>query len=284
MTTQSQNPLARHFRQPILYIKLPSQGRWYPDNSIEIPVTGEVPIYAMTAKDELTIKTPDALMNGGSTVSVIESCCPAIKDAWKMPSVDLDPILIAIRIATYGNRMDFVAVCPHCKHSTETALDLEALMGKIVLPNWDEAIKIDGLEIALKPQNYEDFNKNNMINFEEQRIIQVVQNQDISEEERNKQFETLFHKLLETGTNQLIRSISGITLEDGTVVTNIEFIKEFLDNCDQKFWVEIKKHLENIRNQNSWNQVDIICENEECGKEFTTPFVFEQSNFFALGF
>ena len=59
MSGLSNNPLAKHFRQPVMYIKLPSQGRWWANNAIEIPVTGEIPVYAMTARDEITFKTPD---------------------------------------------------------------------------------------------------------------------------------------------------------------------------------------------------------------------------------
>mgnify|MGYP005661920895 CR=1 FL=1 len=28
-----QNPLQKHFRQPKIYLKLPSQGRWYPNGA-----------------------------------------------------------------------------------------------------------------------------------------------------------------------------------------------------------------------------------------------------------
>ena len=73
MSENSQNPLAKHFRQPILYLKLPSNGRWYPEGSVELPVTGEIPVYAMTARDEITLKTPDALMNGTSTVAEVNT-------------------------------------------------------------------------------------------------------------------------------------------------------------------------------------------------------------------
>ena len=41
------------------------------------------------------MKTPDALVNGETTVEVIQSCMPNIKDAWKIPVIDLDVILIA---------------------------------------------------------------------------------------------------------------------------------------------------------------------------------------------
>ena len=71
-----------------------------------MPPNGEIGIFPMTARDELVLKTPDALLNGASTVEVINSCVPAITDAWEIPSVDMDALLIGIRIATYGENMD----------------------------------------------------------------------------------------------------------------------------------------------------------------------------------
>lgn len=281
MSNFSNNPLAKHFRQPALYIKLPSQGRWYPDGALDIPVTGEIPIYAMTAKDEITMKTPDALMNGASTVHVIESCCPAIKDPWKMPTVDLDPVLIAIRLATYGKRMEFTSVCPHCGTKNENGLDLSAMLDKIQPADWSKPVQIDGLIINLKPQNYEDYNKNNMINFEEQRIIQLVQNENLTDEDKTTQFDALFQRLINTGINQVSKSIAEITLADGTVVARADYIREFLDNCDKRVWDMIKERLDEIRQASNFNNIELTCSNEECRKEFTTPFVFEQTNFFA---
>jgi hypothetical protein len=280
MSTLSKNPLSKHFRQPILYVKLPSQGRWYPDNSIDIPVTGDVPIYAMTAKDEITMKTPDALMNGTSTVHVIESCCPAIKDPWKMPTVDLDTLLISIRIATYGKEMDFTTVCPHCENKNEHAIDLEYMMSKIAPADWSKTVKVDELEIMLKPQSYEDYNKNNLINFDEQRILSVVSDTEMSDEEKTKKYDALFQKLISTSIDQVSKSIAGIKMGDGTIVDNAGFIKEFLDNCDRSVWEAIRIRLDEIKMANNWNDVALTCENETCGKEYHTPFVFEQTNFF----
>ena len=70
------NPLKKHLRQPKIYIKLPSQGKYWHPNAIDFPESGELPVYAMTARDEITFKTPDALLNGQATVDVIQSCMP----------------------------------------------------------------------------------------------------------------------------------------------------------------------------------------------------------------
>ena len=281
MSNSSNNPLAKHFRQPVLYVKLPSQGRWWAEGSISIPVTGDLPVFSMTAKDEITMKTPDALMNGSSTVHVIEICCPSVKDAWKMPAVDLDTLLIAIRIASYGKEMHFTAVCPHCTTQVEKAIDLTVMLGKITCADWNQPVQVDGLEIVLKPQSYEDYNKNNMVNYEEQRLLQLVQDENLDEAEKSRQFDVLFQKLIETSIAQISRSIAGIRTEDGVLVTEPEFIREFLDNCDKRIWEHIKARLDQIRDETSWNQINLTCENPECCKDYVTPFVFEQSNFFA---
>jgi hypothetical protein len=90
------NPLSQYFRQPSIYIKLPSGGQFYPPGALDMPPNGELPILPMTAVDEITYRTPDALYNGVATVDVIRSCVPNIIDPWCIPVIDVDPLLIAI--------------------------------------------------------------------------------------------------------------------------------------------------------------------------------------------
>jgi hypothetical protein len=79
---QKKNPLSSFYRQPKIYVKLPSKGEFYPPGSLDVSANGEYPVYAMTAKDELLFKTPDALLSGQSTVELIKSCIPAITNPW----------------------------------------------------------------------------------------------------------------------------------------------------------------------------------------------------------
>jgi hypothetical protein len=280
MSASSNNPLAKHFRQPILYIKLPSQGRWYPAGTVDIPVTGDIPVYAMTAKDEITLKTPDALMNGSGTASVIASCCPSIKDPWKMPVVDLDTLLLAIRLATYGKELDFTATCPHCETEQEKTLDLTVLMGNIRPGDWATPLQVGDLSIGLRPHDYEHYNNNNQKSFDEQRLLKAIQRSDITEEEKNKQIEEIFSKMLSDTINQFAYSVEYIITADGQKVANPAFIREFLNNCDKSVWDAIKGKLTAIKEQSTWNDIHLTCENPECGQDYVVPFVFEQTNFF----
>jgi len=70
------NPLINYFRQAKIYLTLPSGGKYYKEGSLELTESGELPVMPMTAKDELALKTPDALLSGQATVDLIQSCIP----------------------------------------------------------------------------------------------------------------------------------------------------------------------------------------------------------------
>ena len=66
----NKNPLAGHFRTPKLYTSLPSGGDYYNLDIIDTSLD-EHAVYSMTAKDELIMKNPDALLNGDAVIQVM---------------------------------------------------------------------------------------------------------------------------------------------------------------------------------------------------------------------
>lgn len=279
MTTETENPLKKFYRQPQLYIKLPSNGQWWPEGTLQKTVTNEYPVLAMTAKDELSMKTPDALLNGQATVDVIQSCIPNIKDAWHTPICDIDLLLIAIRLATYGNRMEFTSVCPHCKHKNEHALDLQRLLDQYQnIPKYHQVLKIHDLEVCLKAESYQSFNKKAIAMFEEQRILQLLNQDSLPEEEKFSKFKILFNNLLSLTVEQVSGNIAYIKLDNNTVVENQAFINEFFQNCDRKIWNTVKEKLDEVAKESPTNKINLTCEN--CTKEYESPLTFELSNFF----
>jgi hypothetical protein len=206
----STNPLAKHFRQPSIYFKLPSRGRYWPATALNLPANGEIGVMSMTTKDEITLKTPDALLNGQGVVNVIESCCPAIKDAWSMPSLDVDATLIAIRIASYGNQMDFGARCPHCDQSHDYAIDLGLTLASIEAPDYNIPLAVDDLKIRIHPQAYFSLNKTNMIAFEEQQILRSLSGLEDNPEEAKARFDQHLAKVIELNISLLANSTKSI--------------------------------------------------------------------------
>ena len=111
----SNNPLKQYFRRPAIYIRLPSGGKGYAPGVINMPENGEFPVYPMTAIDEITSRTPDALFNGTAIVDLIKSCVPDIIDPWGVHSTDMDSILIGIKSASQGNDLEIDSQCPSCE-------------------------------------------------------------------------------------------------------------------------------------------------------------------------
>ena len=273
------NPLAKHFRQPAMYVKLPSGGRYWEEGSLDLPVIGEIPVYPMTARDEITLRTPDALLNGQGVVDIIQSCCPNIKNAWKMPSVDVDFILLSIRVASYGNSMDFDTICPKCSEESNFAFDIAQLAAGIAMPDYTAPVEIEGLKIELRPQEYFEVNKTNQLTFTEQQIIRTINDSTASDEEKKARTDAYLQKLIELNIDICAKSTQSITTEEGVVVDNPAFIKEFFDMADYKVMRKIQGRLEEIGNQIAMKPVHVTC--SSCTNEYDVPLTFDYANFFA---
>ena len=274
------NPLVKHFRQPSVYLKLPSGGRFYPDGVLDLSVTGEIPVYPMTVKDELLLKTPDALLNGASIVEMVRSCCPAIKDPTAIPLIDLDPILIAIRLASYGQGMDINSTCTHCASLNEHTIDLRNLLDSLpVINNLQNTADYQDLVLEFEPQTFADLNQAGLIEFEQQKLINTVSNSEISQEEKQKLFNDSFKRLADLNIDSLVSCIAAVHIKDGEVVRDRAMIKDFLVNTDRQTYDNIHTLVENFVSINAVPPVDLTC--NECSKSYKVNLEFNQSNFFA---
>ena len=271
------NPLAGYFRQPKIYIRLPSQGKFYADGSLDISDNGEYPVYAMTAKDELMFKTPDALLSGQSTVEVIRSCIPAITDPWQMPSIDLDTALIAIRIATYGENMEISTVCPSCETDNSYEMNLVESLTSISKFNYQETLPVEQLILHLRPYSYQEITKTNLKSFEQQRIFNVINDDNLSDEQKVEMFGKSFVKLTQLTVDIIAGCIRQIDTPEGSV-SDQQMIKEFIDNSPKEVFDSISKHVSSMKDKIELKPLNAKCSN--CSHEFIVPITIDQSNFF----
>lgn len=281
---QGANPLQKYFRQPKNYVRLPSRGKYYPVGTLDLPVTGELPVYAMTAKDELTFKTPDALMNGQATVDVIQSCMPNIKNAWLMPSIDLDAVLIAIRIATYGESMDVSITVPNTTIKRDYSMDLRRALDDLMLGKFLDSLMIGAMQVNLRPINYKEFTDGAVKTFEEQRIYNVVNDNKIDDQTKLDMFHQSFRKLTDITIAMVSNSVVSIEV-DGATVTDTNHIREFIANADKNFYAAVMEHVTQQRESFSIKPIQVTSTPEDitagAPKTFEVPVTFDQSNFFA---
>lgn len=277
---ENQNPLTGYFRKPEIYIKLPTRGKYYRPGSIDLPENGEIGIFPMTAKDELLMKTPDALLNGSGTVEVIKSCVPAIKDPWGIPSLDLDVLLISIRIATYGNEMEILSSCPKCGAQQNFDVDLGNLIAQSDKWHYHDTLDVNGLTIKFKPLDYSEMTHESLRQFEESKIMRIVNDETMADDQKQQLFNDSFMKMTAHTISLVSKTIKNITSPDGNVVEDRKHIQEFIENADRSIFGAIQEHLEKVRLANGFQDFEITCDSENCKNVYKTPIVFDQSNFF----
>jgi len=281
---QGANPLQKYFRQPKNYVRLPSRGKYYPAGALDLPVTGELPVYAMTAKDELTFKTPDALMNGQATVDVIQSCVPNIKNAWLMPSIDLDAVLIAIRVATYGESMDVSITVPNTTIKRDYSMDLRRALDDLMLGKFSDSLMIGSMKVNIRPINYKEFTDGAVKTFEEQRIYNVVNDNKIDDQTKLDMFHQSFRKLTDITISMVSNSVVSIEVDGGTV-TDSNHIREFIANAEKNFYSAVMEHVTKQRESFSIKPIRVTSTPDDikagAPATFEVPVTFDQSNFFA---
>ena len=273
------NPLSQWYRQPKIWIQFPSKGEFYPPGALDKSDNDQYPVYAMTAKDEMLFKTPDAVLTGQSTVEVIKSCIPAILDPWKMPSLDVDVALIAIRVATYGDNMEISSNCPSCQAENNYEVNLSNWLGNIGTFDYDPVIDVNPLTVHIRPYTYQELTKTSLKTMEQQRIFQIINDDTISDESKLEKFGVSFVKLTELTVDVIASCISKIETPDGET-SDPEQIKEFINNTSKDIFDKISERINGIKKEIEFKPLDAKC--TSCDEEFSMPITIDQSNFFAV--
>ena len=283
--TENTNPLKRYYRQPQISIQLPSKSRYYAADVVETTTTGEHPVLPMTAIDELAFRTPDSMMNGQATVDVIRSCIPTILDPWQLVNYDIDTVLIAVRIASYGETIDVTSGVPGTNESATHTVSLPQMLEQLRNIEVTDTCELkDGLKITVSPLTYKQITESQLKTFEQQRIYAQVSQSQMTAEEKTRRFTDSFKILSELNMSLLISNIERITLPSGESVTDRAQIKQFVENADAKLIKELENKLIDIRQQGSIKPFKAKATEEQikagAPATYEVPITFDNANFF----
>jgi hypothetical protein len=271
------NPLKQYFRRPAVYLRLPSKGLGYTEEMIDMPENGELPIYPMTAIDEITSRTPDALYNGTAVIELIKSCVPNIKDPWLINNIDMDAILLAIKSASSeSGEMDIDSTCPKCETKATFSISLAAILGSIQSPDYSKELEQGDLVIKLKPISYKELNKAALEQFEFQKMaaqVDSIEDDDI----RNKTVKDALEKITNITMDLLSHSVEYIKTPTATV-DDKQFILDFLRNCDKKVYTAIRDHSGKLREEAEIKPTLVKCTN--CEHEYKQSITLDPADFF----
>lgn len=277
------NPLKQYFRDIILYAQLPSGGKYYDDSILSLTDSNEVPIMAMTSKDELSLKNPDGLLNGEALCSVLLSCIPGLKQPKKLLINDVDALIVYIRKATNGDELSMKSTCPKCEHENGFSLNLNSILD--MAGHLDESYPVNlhnGLTVFLQPFTYDLSIKAQLASFEQTKIARSLEDQHLDESVKLSMFSKSFNTLSELNFSMIADSIIRVVNEEREInVTNKKHITEFLNNIDKNAADEIDKVLRVINKIGIKHAYSATCEKEECKHVWDAAIDFNPVNFFS---
>lgn len=273
---QHPSRLSKYYRKPGMTIKLPTGGAYLANASMG----SEIDILPMTASDEIMLTNPDLLMSGRAIEELIRSCAPNAGNPSDIPAPDVDAILLAIRAASFGDKMNIDTECPEC--TTEQTFDLDILPILNSIQDITEEhthVRLDqNLVVVIRPYNYGDMTKFQLATFVETRKVQTLEVNEATEEALQAQMnETMISlTMLKNGISG--SCIVAIIDEDGAI-TDRQEISDFYSNIPRAMSSKIEKAIENVNKMGVDRDIQIQCSNKECNHVWTTQFEFDNSAF-----
>jgi DNA-directed RNA polymerase subunit M/transcription elongation factor TFIIS len=271
------NPLIQAYRKPNMYVALPSGGRFYKDKPT-LSADNELAVYAMTARDELITKTPDALFNGEATVSLIKSCCPDIKDPNNMPVSDLLVILVGIRQASFGKDIDIDVKCPKCEHQNQLTLNASAMLSNTKSTTSDQEVVIqDDIKLTCNPYTLHDRTTLQVQQIKQQKMITSLADSKLDDAGRQELFGKTFVEIAELTVALITNSISSVNANGDTIVDK-DMIKEWLQTITKADYDKVKSKIEELSESGLETAFNAKC--QECQHEWKTGVDLDIANFF----
>jgi hypothetical protein len=278
----SNNPLKSHFRAPKLFTRLPSGGAFYSEGVLEMSTTGEIEIYAMTSRDEVMMRNPDALLNGESVAQIITSCVPAVKKPRELLGADVDALMVAIQGATYGDEVTVQTSCPECGNTVVGAGSVQGSLATMREVPTDVKVEKDGLVIELRPVTYETTIAAGVSNFQNARSMASIALIE-DDMEKLQAFNDSYMKMAELNFVVILDSIYSISGTDEHdeefIVTDRDNIREYMENCGSDVGKLVTEQVNRLGEAGIDKTVTIQCQEESCGHVFETKLEFDPVNF-----
>lgn len=172
---------------------------------------------------------------------------------YKLPSGDLETILIKIREKTYGERFYFEAQCPHCQHINKNLrinlneLEMDAMTLEQMLDKTSRVFMLPAakVEVEIKPIYLRD-------------IFDVI-------------------KITKNKHTELITSVLALSLK--RMGTNNKVTPKDIEELSMKDIMVLKEKLEKVKLEGTID-TDIDSDCTACGKEYSTKLDVFSPDFF----
>ena len=266
------------YRHKEIYIKLPTEGKWYTSQTI-LNDQNEIGVLPMSFKDEMLLNIPDSVYNGESLFEILKSILPDMENPYEILMPDVDIILLASKINNNDGEITVEAKCQHCETQEQYSIKIVNILNQMKTIDPIELELSNKLIVSFKPNSLRSVTTN-QIKISEMSSILSTFNKDDDLKKQHELFSDSLEKTTAANLVLIADTIEYVLLPDGDKITDLQTILDWMTNSDSN---TVKK-LQEMSSQVNQNGLDKIfkfeCSNEKCGKEFKAEVEFNPIFFF----
>ena len=189
-------------------------------------------------------------------------------------------ILVGIRVASYGHDMSLTSQCPKCKNEHDFGVDLRLVLDQLETPDYNSAVRHGDLEFYFRPMNYKNLNENNQMQFEQQKLMALLPDSEIPDAEKIASISDALKKITMVTIDALCQSIGAVKTPTA-LVTEPEFIRELMQNCDRQVFNSVRDHIVKLKTSAEIPPLKMKCPESECQHEYEQGMTLDMTSFFA---
>ena len=249
-----------NFNRPVLYVSLLSEQA--------SGITRNHSVYASTAIDEFTLRTPDALMNGIAMELYLKNCCPNLDNPNSILLCDLQHLLASIKIASQGPELEVLLRCPNCNTIDPYIINLQQVLPSLSANKWFSSITIDDFHFSFRSPTYKEFTYFAIEDFKISKQLFQISKLD-SPENYSAMTASLLEKKRKFQLEYQSLCINSISNGENITTSNREFIMEWFNQCEISIQKQIVDYITSAIKESSIADFSVSC--SECKNNFSAP-------------
>ena len=277
---ENQSPLKKYARQPKIYIDLPSKGKYYNSGVLYEDSYSNLAVFSMTANDEILYRTPDALINGEATAKNIQSCIPSIVKPFDLVTLDVDALLLSIRMATYGPKMTVGQRCRKCNEENQYEIDITRYIEYLNAIEFEDSMMYENFKINFVPLTYTQYTDLQKESVGYQRALSIQLPKITNDNEKDKFQDQILTSIAKMNMKTILLSIHSIEV-DGEIEQDKGEIYNWIESYDVDLFRSIKKHIDTQYQRWLLPEESVQC--ASCEATDKVRITIDQTDFFVKG-
>jgi hypothetical protein len=173
--------------------------------------------------------------------------------------------------------MDFGTVCPACRKESEQTLDLRNVLDSMRPADYTKTVQAGDMEIFFKPLSYKNINDNNAMQYENQKLLQMLPDTAVPDAEKMTALTAALKRITDITVSAIGQSISAIKTPQA-LVNEPDFIEEFLTNCDRQLFNQIRDFIIDLKVNSEMQPLKMSC--PDCNHKYEQSITLDMSSFF----